>query len=89
MNDEKRRLRVKGRRTSGSFLKLDKELLAHPNFLKLTPRSVKLLVDLGYYYNGSNNKKADLVACDPLLAEFFGSPGYGRSLLELYAESKW
>ena len=55
MNNENRRLKVKGRRTSGSFLKLDKELLAHPNFVKLTPRAVKLLVDLGSYYNGSNN----------------------------------
>jgi|TARA_R110000824_G_scaffold332913_2_gene519507 hypothetical protein len=67
MNDEKRRLRVKGRRTSGSFLKLDKELLAHPNFVKLTPRGVKLLVDLGYYYNGSNN--GDLTTAMTILKE--------------------
>lgn len=55
MNDERRRLKSKGRKTTGSFLKLDKALLAHPNFVNLTPRAVKLLVDLGYYYNGSNN----------------------------------
>ena len=55
MNEEQRRLKVKGRKTNGSFLKLDKALLAHPNFVKLTPRGVKLLVDLGSFYNGSNN----------------------------------
>ena len=49
--------------------------------------SVDLFLQI--YYNGSSNKKEDLMACDPLLAEFFGCAEHGRSLLQLYAESKW
>jgi len=55
MNEEKRRLKLKGRRTEGTFLKLEKKVLDSPNFKMLTPRANKLLVDLGYYYNGFNN----------------------------------
>ena len=67
MNEEQRRLKVKGRKTNGSFLKLDKALLTHPNFVKLTPRGVKLLVDLGSFYNGSNN--GDLTATMAIMRE--------------------
>ena len=67
---------------------LPKEESGHPITRYLIDEdSVDLFLQI--YYTGSDNKKADLMACDPLLAEFFGCPEYGRSLLELYAESKW
>lgn len=55
MIDSKRRLKLTGRRSEGNFIKLEKSLLNSPNFLKLSPRAVKLLVDLSSYYNGFNN----------------------------------
>ena len=67
---------------------LPKEESGHPITRYLIDEdSVDLFLQI--YYNGSSNKKEDLIACDPLLSEFFGCPEYGRSLLELYAESKW
>lgn len=51
----KKRERFKGRRESGSFLALPHDCLNHENFFKLSPHSVKLLVDLATQYKGSNN----------------------------------
>ena len=46
----------KGRSSSdGGYFGLPKVVLNHPNFLLLTPHAVKLLVDLGEQYNGTNN----------------------------------
>lgn len=40
------RQRAKGRRESGAFVPLPCSVLAHPNFVALTPKAVKLLVDM-------------------------------------------
>jgi hypothetical protein len=45
----------KGRASYTSFFGLPKEVMAHPNYIRLTPAAVKLLNDIGYQYNGNNN----------------------------------
>lgn len=40
------RLKAKGRRESGAFIPLPVSVLNHPNFYNLTPKAVKLLMDL-------------------------------------------
>jgi len=50
-----RRLRGKGRSTTGSFLSLPHSLLNHACFATLSPRATKLLIDLSAQYNGKNN----------------------------------
>jgi hypothetical protein len=40
---------------SPPFIKLDHKMLEHPNYLKLTPHGIKLLLDLLYQYRGKNN----------------------------------
>lgn len=52
--NEKRR-RLTGRNPLGPFLRLPKDLMAHENFRLLSPRATKLLVDIGFQYNGKNN----------------------------------
>ena len=51
----KKRLRQKGRQTTGEFLRLPKDLLLHKNFKTLSPRATKYVVDLASNYNGRNN----------------------------------
>ena len=50
-----KRLQQTGRQTTGQFLRLPKELLAHENFKTLSPRATKYVVDLASNYNGRNN----------------------------------
>lgn len=59
--------KAKGRANTKKFVKLYKDLLWHPNYIKLTPRAVKLLNDLMAQYNGNNN--GDLSACMTLMSE--------------------
>ncbi len=49
------RLRTKGRKEIGSFVALPHAVLEHPNFTKLSPRAVKLLIDIYAQYRGNNN----------------------------------
>lgn len=49
------REKVKGRKSGHSFLRLIHPLLDHPNFYSLSPRAVKLLIDIASQYRGSNN----------------------------------
>ncbi|MEE9354308.1 MAG: hypothetical protein V3U75_01830 [Methylococcaceae bacterium] len=49
------RLKVKGRRVSGSFVSLPHALLEHSNYAALSARAVKLLIDLYAQYRGKNN----------------------------------
>jgi hypothetical protein len=51
----RRRDRVTGRREAGSFIALPKVVLDSDNFIRLSPRAVKLLIDLYCVYNGNNN----------------------------------
>ena len=55
MNEDRRRSKIKGRQTEGSFIKLETSLLNSPNFTKLTNRGKALLIDLSSFYNGFNN----------------------------------
>jgi hypothetical protein len=57
-----KRLRNKGRATTGSFVSLPHDLLSHDSFATLRPRATKLLIDIAAQYRGSNN--GDL--CAPL-----------------------
>jgi hypothetical protein len=45
----------KGRASYDSFYGIPKAVIAHPNFIRLTPSALKLLIDIGYRYNGRNN----------------------------------
>ena len=49
------RARAKGRRESGNFAALPYSVLRHPNYISLSPRAVKLLLDFCSFYNGKNN----------------------------------
>ena len=49
------RLKTKGRTERGSFVALPHAVLEHPNFTKLSPRAVKLLIDMYAQYRGLNN----------------------------------
>ena len=48
--------KAKGRCSSeGGYFAVPKEVMNHPNFLRLTPHAVKLIMDLGAQYRGKNN----------------------------------
>lgn len=48
--------RSKGRSSSdGGYFGIPKEVMRHPNFIKLRPYAIKLLVDLGEQFLGKNN----------------------------------
>jgi hypothetical protein len=57
-----KRLRAKGRSTTGSFLSLPHALLNSTSFSSLSPRATKFLIDIAAQYKGTNN--GDL--CAPL-----------------------
>ena len=57
-----RRRRIKGRQAIRQFLMLPHNVLNHPKYVSLSPRAVKLLLDIAVQYNGRNN--GDL--CAPL-----------------------
>ncbi len=59
--------KAKGRATYSSFFGLPKEVIAHTNFISLTSAAIKLLVDLGFQYNGKNN--GDLCAAFSLMSK--------------------
>mgnify|MGYP005680925367 FL=1 len=42
-------------RGSKQFLMLTMDLIRHPNYRALSPRAVKLLIDVGSIYSGFNN----------------------------------
>ena len=52
--NERRRL-VKGRQTTGSFLRLPHHVLQHKTFKTLSTRATKLLIDIAVQYRGNNN----------------------------------
>ena len=52
--------KAKGRSESGRFVKLPHRCLEHENFTRLTPKAIKLFIDLLFQYNGHNN--GDLTA---------------------------
>ena len=52
--NERRRL-VKGRQTTGSFLRLPHHVLQHETFKTLSTRANKLLIDIAAQYRGNNN----------------------------------
>lgn len=47
--------KAKGRASTGRFSALPHRCLNHENFIRLSNKAVRLLVDLLYQYNGSNN----------------------------------
>lgn len=49
------RQRTKGRKESGSFVAIPKQVLESSAYAALTAHEVKLLMDLTVQYNGSNN----------------------------------
>lgn len=50
-----RRRKQKGRKSRGSFLAMPHEILNDDNFTSLSPRAVKLLIDVASQYRGDNN----------------------------------
>ena len=46
---------AKGRRESGQFQTLPQACLKHENFISLSPKAVKLFLDILMQYNGTNN----------------------------------
>jgi hypothetical protein len=52
-------VKIKNQLIKGQFLPLPHSLLHHPNYAKLSPKAVKLLIDIGGQFNGINN--GDLV----------------------------
>ncbi len=52
--------RAKSRAKQGRFALLPHQCLEHTNYTRLTPKAIKLFVDLLYQYNGGNN--GDLTA---------------------------
>jgi hypothetical protein len=57
--------KAKGRSESGQFAALPHRCLAHENYTRLSSRAIRLLVDMAYQYNGSNN--GDLTAAPSIL----------------------
>jgi hypothetical protein len=53
--NKKRRLRHKGRATTGRFLMLPHRVLKSSEFASLSPRAVKLLIETASRFNGQNN----------------------------------
>lgn len=47
--------KAKGRSERGRFVALPHRCLEHINFTRLTPKAVKLFIDLSLQYNGRNN----------------------------------
>ena len=52
--NERRRL-IKGRQTTGAFLRLPHHVLQHETFKTLSPRATKFLIDIAAQYRGNNN----------------------------------
>ncbi|HHJ13260.1 MAG TPA: hypothetical protein ENJ79_02630 [Gammaproteobacteria bacterium] len=50
-----KRLRIKGRATTGRFVKLPHAVLKDPAYIGLRPAARSLLVDIAMQYNGQNN----------------------------------
>lgn len=50
-----RRRRITGRSESASFLNIPHQCLRHENFISLSPKAIKLLIDLLLQYRGKNN----------------------------------
>lgn len=75
--------RSKARRNGRLFVQLFRDVLDHPNYIKLTPRAVKLFNDLLSQYNGSNN--GDLSACMALMEKrgWSSKSNLGLALKEL------
>lgn len=57
--------KVKGRMNAGTYFGLPHAVMDHPNYLRLSPKAVKLLNDIGRQYNGFNN--GDLCATFSLM----------------------
>jgi len=55
MKSKKSWERTNNRKESGGFFALPASVLASSNFIRLTAKGVKLLVDMGAQYKGSNN----------------------------------
>lgn len=51
----KKRERIKGRTSCGQFLALPHVVLKHQDFICLSNRATRLLIDLAVQYNGHNN----------------------------------
>lgn len=49
------RERIKGRASSGRFLSLPHVVLEHTDFVSLSNKAVKLLIDIAMQFNGNNN----------------------------------
>jgi len=48
-------LRVRGRRSSGTFFQVPHAAWRHPGFAALSAHALKLLIDIAGWYNGKNN----------------------------------
>lgn len=86
--DEKRRRRQKGRRSDHSYLGIPHYILRSPEFGRLGPWAVKLLIELASNYNGKNN--GDLSAAFSVLSKRgWNSPGTLHAALRALQADGW
>lgn len=62
------REKVKGRKTSGSFLSLPHKIIESVEFSKLKPSTIKLIINLGAQFRGKNN--GDLTAAWVIMEKY-------------------
>ncbi len=61
----RKRIKGNGKHSKEPFLMLPRHVTNHPDFISLSPRAIKLLIDIGVQYNGHNN--GDLCAAMTLM----------------------
>lgn len=68
------------------FLMFPRHVTSHPDFISLSPRAIKLLVDIGVQYNGYNN--GDLCAAMTLMRkrDWTSNDQRNKALKELQAK---
>jgi hypothetical protein len=58
-------INAKGRRKKGKFFMIPERVFKHKDFISLSSRALKLLIDIGCQYNGYNN--GDLCGASKLM----------------------
>lgn len=86
--DDKRRRRQRGRRSDHTYLGIPHYILRSPEFGRLGPWPLKLLIELAGNYNGKNN--GDLSAAFSVLSgRGWNSPGTLNAAILALLEAGW
>jgi hypothetical protein len=87
-SDAKRRFQKRSRRSEHSYLGIPHYIVRSPEFRRLEPWSVKLLIELASAYNGKNN--GDLSAAYSVLCDRgWNSPGTLNAALKRLLTAGW